>query len=488
MWLPPKMTTIGRPSESVPLCVDLDGTLVRADTTWEMLVAYLLDSPLGIIRVVRWARKGLGHVKVELWKNCPIDVEALPYDEHIRSWIEAEGKTRQVFLVSGAAQELVDEVVRRNPVFREGIGSTRERNLTASAKADALTVRFGHGGFDYAGNSVCDIPVWRAARRAYGANVNSAVARQASSAGFDIHVISSRRSPYMGLVTALRISQWTKNLLCIVPIIASHNWASIHAWESMARVFSALCLASSAIYIGNDLRDIQNDRKHPAKRHRPLANGTLSVTLALLTAAMLTAGWIGMLSSFNGLTQALLATQLAASVFYTLRIKQVMVLDIIWLGLLYCNRIVIGAVALGLTPTAWLLGFALFFFVGIACVKRFRELSIAVLASHSSLPGRGYLSEDRGMIGQMGYSSSLMSVLVLALYIAQPEIRSLYPSPHFLWILCIILFYWVTRLWIKANRGEITDDPLDFVLRDAATYYCGGFCLALVMAGALIKS
>ena len=87
------MTTIGRPSESVPLCVDLDGTLVRADTTWEMLVAYLLDSPLGIIRVVRWARKGLGHVKVELWKNCPIDVEALPYDEHIRSWIEAEGTT-----------------------------------------------------------------------------------------------------------------------------------------------------------------------------------------------------------------------------------------------------------------------------------------------------------------------------------------------------------------------------------------------------------
>jgi len=98
-------------------------------------------------------------------------------------------------------------------------------------------------------------------------------------------------------------------------------------------------------------------------------------------------------------------------------------------------------------------------------VKRVSEL-LKLPPDSVGAHGRGYRREDLPMLGQLGASAGFLSVLVLALYIHSPEITRLYSRPGWLWLVCPLALYWLSRVWLLTHRGQMNEDPVVFALRD----------------------
>src|SRR5206468_1689864 len=144
----------------------------------------------------------------------------------------------------------------------------------------------------------------------------------------------------------------------------------------------------------------------------------------------------------------------AATSVYSAVLKRVPVADVFMLTGLYLLRIVAGSVATGTALSSWLMGFALFFFLSLAFVKRYVEL----MTIKGPMPGRDYSADDALWMHAIGTSAGYMAVLVLALYVTAPDVTILYRRPQVLWLLCPLLLFWLTRLWFRAGRRLLHDD------------------------------
>jgi 4-hydroxybenzoate polyprenyltransferase len=287
-------------------------------------------------------------------------------------------------------------------------------------------------------------------------------------------------------VRALRPRQWIKNLLLFVPLLLAHE--GLVSWRLLAVLggFAAFCLAASAGYVVNDLLDREADRRHPVKQHRPFASGALSLRqgvalLVALAAGALAISWLWVGPAFTGMLGLYLALTLAYSLYF----KQKLVLDVLLLAALYTHRVLSGAVAADVAVSHWLLGFSLFFFLSLAFVKRYSEVRRFAESSPAQLPRRDYRAADLGLIQTLGTASAYLSVLVLALYITGSDVARLYATPQWLWLVCPILLYWLTRIWFLAARGDLPDDPVLFAAGDVTSYAAGAL---IVLAGVAATS
>jgi phosphoserine phosphatase len=175
---PPQAPATGR---EVPLCVDLDGTLLKTDCSWEAVAQILFHRPLRLLGILRGCGRGRAWLKREISTAAPLPVETLPCNADVIGLItQAKSAGRKVLLVTASDQAVADSVAARLNLFDEAIGSDGVTNLRGTAKAELLVKKFGRGGFDYAGDSAVDIPVWEAARRAYAVNPAPAAAKWAA--------------------------------------------------------------------------------------------------------------------------------------------------------------------------------------------------------------------------------------------------------------------------------------------------------------------
>jgi 4-hydroxybenzoate polyprenyltransferase len=286
------------------------------------------------------------------------------------------------------------------------------------------------------------------------------------------------------MLRALRPHQWLKNLLVFVPIIADPAHGGWE-WTWALSAFVALSLAASAGYIINDLLDLSDDRTHPRKRNRPFARGDLSVAmgtrmvpvlllLSFAVASQISAGLVVVVMIYFVLTMA-----------YSLRLKRHSIIDICTLAALYTIRIVAGAVAIGVFLSVWLLAFSMFTFFALAAAKRLGELSDADAAGRT-VTRRGYTVEDRRILSQMAVSAGYVGVLVLALYIDEPEVQDRFGAHRMFWGVCALLIFWISRLVLVANRGEMDDDPLIWALKDPVSRATGVIVAALIAAAVLL--
>ena len=150
--------------------------------------------------------------------------------------------------------------------------------------------------------------------------------------------------------------------------------------------------------------------------------------------------------------------------------KRIVLFDVFLLVGLYCLRIFAGGIAADVTVSFWLLTFSMFFFLGLAYLERFLEVeSTSAEGGEAFLPGRGYGSSDRDLIRILGMSSGHLSSFVLALYLHSEAIHTLYEHPGVLWIFIPLQLYWVSRLWLLADRGQIEQDLVRFLLTDRPT-------------------
>jgi len=453
---------------AVPVCIDLDGTLITGDLLWESFVTLFRQQPLMAMLLALSVVKGRAHFKRRVAEQVAIDPGDLPYRQELID--ELNGLHRQgvpLLLATASHESYARAVSTHLGIFQEVVASDGRRNVSGRAKAAMLVERFGEGGFDYIGNDWADVPVWRMAATPTVVGGSPGLVRHLTSERSNARVLATRRSPIAALLAAIRPHQWAKNALVFIPIVAGHQLLQVNALWSATLTFVAFSLCASAIYILNDISDVRADRKHSRKSRRPFAAGELSIPagVAVAAALLLTSG----LLAFVGVSWqvgAILGVYVLVTSAYTLRLKRVPVADVFTLTGLYVLRILAGAVATVTSLTTWLLAFALFFFLGLAFVKRYVE----VMSTRGQLPGREYGPEDAQWMQAIGTSASYMAVVVLALYVNTPEVTQLYSQPEVLWLLCPVLLFWSTRLWFRAGRRLLHDDPVVEALKDPLGY------------------
>jgi 4-hydroxybenzoate polyprenyltransferase len=277
-------------------------------------------------------------------------------------------------------------------------------------------------------------------------------------------------------VGALRLHQWLKNLLIFVPLLVSHRLGTPGYLAEGIIAFVLFSLCASSAYLLNDLLDLGSDRQHPSKRRRPLAAGLISprqaaIAISLLMACSFAAAILLLPWKFI----AAMGAYFALTVTYSLWLKRLMIVDVVTLAILYTLRIIAGTLLFNLVMTFWMLAFSMFIFLSLALVKRYGELLGARNRGETNRPGgRGYYAGDLNMIASLGAASGYLSVMVLALYIQDPNTAALYGNPRVIWLACPLLLYWISRVWVLTHRGEMNDDPVVFAIRDRVSLAVGG--------------
>jgi 4-hydroxybenzoate polyprenyltransferase/phosphoserine phosphatase len=467
-----------------PLCVDLDGTLIRSDLLLESSLALLRRNPANLFRFVGWLSRGKAHLKHEIAVRTEIDATLLPYDDRVVAWLRGEAAQRSQVLCTASDKKFAEAVAAHIGGFDEVFASDGTRNLAGANKGEALRERFGDRGFDYAGNAAPDLAVWRHARRGVVVNASPALAKRAAQV-VEVERVFDRPAGGARLwVKAMRLHQWLKNLLVFLPLLASHRVFDSHAVLLSVLAFAAFGLCASGVYLLNDLLDLEADRGHPRKRLRPFAAGTLPLTAGLVAAPLLTLAAFA-LALFVGPRFALvLIGYYALTLAYSFGIKRIAMLDMVVLAGLYTVRIVAGTVAIQAALSFWLLAFSMFLFLSLAMVKRYTELSLLLGQGRERTGGRGYQVDDLQLIQSLGAASGYLAVLVLALYINSTASEVLYRHQQVLWLLCPLLLYWISRVWLIAHRGAMHDDPVVFALTDSVSRIILAVC-AVVVVGAI---
>lgn len=443
-----------------PLCIDLDGTLIRTDLLHESLLALVHQDPRSLLSLPGLLGRGRAPFKHAVAARARIDAATLPYNQPVMAQIEkARAEGRPVVLVTAAAPQLADAVAAHLGCFTTVISSDAMHNLSGPAKAARLTELYGHCGFDYIGNSSADIPVWRAARKALVVGGNGALDTHATR----IEPVAARA---ISFIKALRPVQWLKNLLVFVPLLAGQKVGDPALFLATCLAFTAFSLTASSVYLVNDLLDLGADRCHHRKAARPFASGALPITTGIIAAPLLVAAAIAIgLLFLPPIFLVVLGGYLLLTSLYSFWLKREVILDVIVLAGLYTARLLAGSAATGIEPSFWLLAFSQFIFLSLALVKRYTELRLKA-DDGNLIAGRGYYAADLPVLMALGASSGMMAVLVLALYIDSPATAALYAGRGWLWLVLPTFLYWVARLWMKTHRGEVHDDPVVFAARD----------------------
>ena len=452
----------------VPLFVDVDGTLTRADLSLESFVRIARSGVAALIAVLTWLVAGRAVAKTMAARRDRIDAARLPYRLEVLHLMEqAKADRRPVILASAShwrhIRRIADHLKLPDPVI-----ATRGRsNLKGQAKLAAIRARIGPDApFDYVGDSRADTCLWNEAR--HGWSVGHIPARSAVQPLGD-----ARPSPARAIIKAMRPHQWAKNALVIVPAFTSGEFTKPAVLLTAVAAAVFMSLIASSIYLLNDLLDLDADRAHRTKWKRPLAHGDLTIPAALGLSLLLAA--IGLAGGWRlGGPELMLwfVAYMAITTAYSFRLKAVMVGDAIVLASLYTIRIWIGAIAIGVPLSFWLLLFSVFLFLSLAYLKRYVEMRDAIEPGRL-LSGRGYVGGDLDVVMMSGISAGMVAILVLALFAHDPATAAHYALPEMLWLLCLPLLYWLNRIWIMARRGEVEGDPVAFAIKDRRSLLVG---------------
>ena len=466
----------------LPLCVDLDGTLVKSDTLVDSLLVMLRTRPAMLLQLPGVLVHGKAAFKKHISASITLDVAHLPYNRALLHFLQHESaQGRAIYLATGADARLAHGVADHLGIFAGVLGSDGETNLTGHNKLDRLRDQMHSGAFDYIGNARPDLPLLAHATVPMVANPSLGLRLGMRARG--IHPANEfieRSHLLKSFFKAIRMHQWAKNLLIFLPLLLSHRLTASNEF-SAALAFFCFSLTASATYIVNDLLDIEADRRHPRKRRRPFASGDLSVFeglgIVIVFLLLALAGGRYLSTEFYGWLLLYLVSTLAYSLYF----KRVALVDVMVLSGLYTLRLLAGSAAT-LTPIShWLAGFSIFLFLSLAFVKRFAELENLRASGASPRNGRGYLVADIEQLRSFGTASAFAAVVVFANYISGRDVTALYHQPRMLWMIMPMIILWLCRVWLLASRGELNEDPVVFALTDRTSLLIGAAVLIIAL-------
>ena len=457
-----------------PLCVDLDGTLVKSDTFVDSLMVLARRFPLAFLQTPLWALKGKANFKAQVSARVTLDPEHLPYNRKVLAWLQEEHQAgRRLYLATGADRALAQRIADHLGIFEDVIASEGGVNLTGHNKLRLLQQRFTADGFDYIGNALPDLPLLQGAQDAMVANPDLRLTAALLSRNLTVSQSFWDRAPRLAAFgKALRLHQWSKNLLVFLPLLLAHSLRPGLLLKAAA-AFVCFSFTASATYILNDLLDLEADRTHLTKRKRAFAAGDLSVISGVGIALLLATSSFVLATYLPHKFLVYLLLYLVTTLAYSLALKRVVLLDVVILSSLYTIRMLAGSEATATPVSPWLAAFSIFLFFSLAMVKRFSELQNLHLRGVSPANGRGYLLSDLEQLRSFGTSSAYASIVIFSLYINGRDVTSLYHHPNRMWLITPLLILWVSRVWLLASRGLMDEDPVVFALEDRMSLLMG---------------
>ncbi len=494
---PPEPTEIAG-DLSTPLCVDLDGTLVKSDTLVDSTLALARQHPQQLLQLPAWLLEGKAALKKHITSSVELDVVHLPYNRELLQFLEQQHAAgRSIYLATAADRALAQRIADHLGLFAGVLASDGTTNLAGSNKLAAFRERFGNN-FCYIGNARPDLPVLCACVQPMVANPTRGLSSGLRSAKVTLHrTFSETTASPKAWLKAIRLHQWAKNILLFLPLLLAHTRsAGLLAGALVAFLSFGLC--ASATYIINDLLDIEADRLHPRKRRRPFASGDLSAIHGVAVVALFFVLSVILAFAVPRVVDAIspdlalahpfkfvewLGIYTVTTLAYSLRLKRAILIDVIVLSGLYTIRILAGSAATGVSVSTWLAGFSIFFFLSLAFVKRFAELESLKARGGLSPKGRGYHIDDLEQLRSFGSASAYASVVVFTLYISNlSNATELYRHVNRLWLLVPVLLLWLSRLWLLASRGQLDEDPVVYAITDRRSLALGAIVLIIVLS------
>jgi len=464
----------------IPLCVDLDGTLINSDMLIESALLLIKRNPFYLFLMFLWLSRGKAILKREIVSRVELDVESLPYNQNVLDYVKTQSQQRKTVLVTGSDQSIAEAIAAHTGVFTQARGSDGVLNLTNHNKRAWLVETFGKNGFDYIGNDKDDLNVWPDAREA------QVVAKSGNVKAFGSQTFSkvfSTESPkFKHFLSMMRVHQWSKNTLVFIPFLLDK---SVHSAQNLVLVllcFLAISLLASATYIVNDLLDLTADRRNATKRKRVIPAGIMPIQYAVVTMLGLGLAVLLLATMLPAAFNSVLLLYLVLTLYYSFVLKQRLIIDVCTLAGLHTIRVIAGTVAVAAQWSFWLLAFSMFLFFSLAVAKRVAELSNLKLSGRDTPVGRAYRVGDLPMLSAMGVATGYISVLVIALFVNSDKVRENYSEPVLLWLLCPLLMYWIGRLWVIAARGALHEDPIVFAVRDRLSQIVFSAVLLVVIA------
>lgn len=448
-------------NESI-LIVDLDGTLIKSDLLVESSIRLIKKNPLYIFLLIIWLFRGKAKLKNEIASRIDIRVDLLPYRTQIIEKIKSH--TGKKVLATAAHYKYANAVANYLEIFDDVLASDEKTNLKGNKKVQFITERYGET-FDYIGDSSADIPIWQKANKKYVVSPNNSLKNKLKKLSNIEFINENSTSTLKSYLNLLRVHQWTKNLLLFLPLIGAHNLFNfIYSFKTLVGVLS-FSLCASSVYLLNDIFDLEEDRLHRTKKNRSIANGSIKISSALIVIPLLVV-FSTLIALFLDMKFLLwLFVYYVLTLAYTIFLKRIVILDMIMLTSLYIIRIISGSVINNIKITFWFLAFAVFLFFSLAIIKRFVEVN----ESEHTAQKRGYQNIDINLISISGITSSYISVLIMMLYLYNHSNSTIEKNPLQLLILCLIMLYGYTRLWMLAFRRQVNEDPVVFILKDTTS-------------------
>jgi 4-hydroxybenzoate polyprenyltransferase len=444
---------------SRPLVVDVDHVLQHGDPTIEIAISEILSRPRAVLTLCAALLRGPAALRQRITQASGFDAGRLSYRrDTVNFLLRVLGDGRPVYLASDRYGSAVVEAIAQH------LGVFAAWSATASGErqqAELPNPSIGAAGFDFLGPAGTTLPDG-------ASRIAGPVAATRDEAP---------RSRLKTWAKLLRVHQYSKNALILVPLLTAHRFAVAPIVTAILAA-TAFSLCASSAYILNDLVDVAADRAHPTKRNRPIASGDVAPAHAMTAMAMLLTGAVTIAAGLSLPFLGILLAYFAMTTAYSLRLKRIALVDVTTLAILYTARVVAGAVAIGVTMSEWLFAFSLFIFMSLALVKRYVELNAQ--RSTERLTARDYSATDLPMVAVLAAASGFNAVVVFTLYISSETVHALYARPQILWAGCPVLMYWIARVMLMAQRGLIEDDPVVFALRDRVSW------LALAAFGAIM--
>jgi 4-hydroxybenzoate polyprenyltransferase len=461
--------------------VGLDDSLLKTDLLLEKLVVLLAKQPWHVISLLGVLFRGPLALKKWLHRNVSLDYSTLPIRQEVVEQVKsAKLRGERTLLLSASLQEDVEGVSSVLNIFDESVGS-QQKNFKGREKTDYLFKNYPESHKTYVGNSFSDLEVWSRCEKIVAINPSTLIHQKIKSFRKETHIISDQKDLVFAILKQLRTHQWVKNLLVFIPAFAAHRFFEFLPWWLSLRAFIAFSLSASAVYVFNDLCDLLHDRAHSSKKHRPLASGKLPLKIGVILIPMCLLGSFAFAWGLPSNLSLILATYLTMNLFYSYWVKEWLSIDVVFLSVFYTLRILAGGAASDIRVSEWLLSFSTFFFFGMAMIKRCSELKRQTQLSLVERTGRrAYSQQDFIPVLALGVTASILSILVLSLYMSTGEVQKLYSKPKFLWLLNPCLLFWINRIWLLGARGLVNEDPIVFAIKDKTTWAVVVTMLAII--------
>jgi len=439
----------------------------------ESALCLLRDRPVNVLALPFWLLGGKAALKAKVADRVDLDVATLPYNSALIDWLKEERAAgKRIVLCTATDIRVAQAIADHLGLFDEVLASDGSTNNAGANKRAALEAKYGAKGYDYAGNSAADIAVWAGARQAIVVNATDAITKQATQVATVSKVFPPQPVTLSHWRRVFRVHQWLKNLLLFVPLLATHQISNIQSLSTLILAFASFSLCASAVYMANDLLDLESDRKHPRKRHRPFAAAAVPIKAGVLLAPLFAIASLVLGLVVGAAFTAWLVVYFLITCAYSLWLKRLALIDCLTLAALYTLRIIAGAAAVAIAVSFWLLAFSVFIFLSLAFVKRYAELQVHAglgVGGNSHVHGRGYAVTDAPLVQTLGITAGYAAVLVLALYPHGETVVTLYTQPELIWFAVPLMIFWISWVWMKAHRGEMHDDPIVFAIKDKAS-------------------